>query len=158
MKVSFKNTDFFGVPFPVVLADRYFKVYENEIGLTLDVIRWDPAAGDGVYEVLKGRENAQELRDNPTGIINFDMQGGAFVFKFSPKPGVSSINGKAPVNGEWSVRISDRDVTVLKDGTVVQSLARGQSGDAMIGIQINADGTVESQGGSLPDGLEVERL
>ena len=159
MKVQFKSSDFFGVPFPVVIADRYFKIYENEIGLTVDVIRWDPERQDGVYEVQRGRNNAAEMSGNPTGLVSLDMKGGAFIFEFSPRPGVARINGKAPINENWTVRIDDHEVAVLRGGSVMQTLGRrAQASNAMIGIQVGADGVIETGVDSLPAGLEVERL
>jgi hypothetical protein len=42
LKIQLGTNDFFGVPFPLVMADRFFHVYGDLQGkMTLDVFRWD---------------------------------------------------------------------------------------------------------------------
>ena len=155
MQVTMRGSDFFGVPFPVALADRLFRIYENEIGLTVDVIRWDPAAKDGVYEVQRGRTRDAE-KENATGNFTFTRERDAFVYQFQPKPGVGNIMGAAPIDEKWTVRIEDSgQVKVQKSGQEIASLARNQYPGASIGIQVGADGRVATSVNQLPDGLEV---
>lgn len=136
MKIIYGDKDFFGSPFPVVLGDRYVRVYENEIGLTLDVFRWDAAKKDGVYEILRGRPQAAADAN-----VKLDMKGGKFVLDV----------------WTWSVQISDHDLELQKDGKTVQTLARDQFLTNMIGLQVGTDGAITSGVDKLPEGLEVER-
>lgn len=157
MQVQLRGSDFFGVPFPVTLADRLFRVYENEIGLTVDVIRWDPVAKDGVLEVQRGRTINSQV-ENPTGIFKFDRDREGFFYEFKPKPGVGNIMGAAPIDESWTVRILDTgQIKVQKGAQEVASMQRNQYPGTQIGIQVGADGRVATGVNQLPEGLEVVR-
>ena len=71
MNVSIGTNDFFGVPFPLVLADRFFHIYTTPTGFKLDIFRWDEQRKQPVYEVKASKPLADNISTNPTGIITF---------------------------------------------------------------------------------------
>jgi len=158
MKVILGSNDFFGVPFPLVLADRFFHIYGTARGFTLDVFRWDEQAGEAVYEVRAGQPQSSNMSTNPTGIVTFsEPDTGTFLYKFRPKPGISQIFGRVPVNEEFEVRISDRRITVMANDTNICTLERNQFSGLPIGIQVGADGSIGIGVSRLPEGMVLSR-
>lgn len=163
MKVILGQNDFFGVPFPLVLADRFFHIYPDQGGLNLDVFRWDEETSQPVYEVLAGQPQEQNISTNPTGIVTFghpDTE--TFLYKFRPKPGISQIFGKIPVEKEFEVCITDHDIRVVDvtdvdDPRDMVTLERNQFSGMDIGIQVGADGSIGIGVSGLPPGMVLER-
>jgi len=157
--VDLGGNDFFGVPFPVVVADRFFHIYEDRNGrFSIDVFRWDEALQLPTYEVRASMPLRDSIETNPTGIVTFAQEGsGVFLFKFRPKPGVSQIFGKVPVAGEVAVRITDRELVVMRgDQRVATFIANSMSGFP-IGIQVGADGSIGVGVNQLPEGMVLVR-
>jgi len=158
MKVILGQNDFFGVPFPLVLADRFFNIYADNDRLNVDIFRWDEETRQPVYEVLAGQAQDENISTNPTGIVTFGHPDtGAFLYKFRPKPGVSQIFGKVPVDKEIEVRITDHDIKVMDGERQMCYLARNQFVGMAIGIQVYADGSMAMGVNALPPGMELER-
>jgi hypothetical protein len=157
MNVILGSNDFFGVPFPLVLADQFFHMYRDGASFRLDVFRWDEAKKQATYEVRGSKPIADNITSNPTGIVTFSEADGGFLFKFRPKPGVSQIFGRTPIDGEMSVHITDRSMRVMRGDQVVVTLERNQFHGGAIGVQVGADGSVGIGGGALPAGLELQR-
>jgi hypothetical protein len=158
MPVTLGTNDFYGVPFPLVLADRFFHIYSDKDAFNLDVFRWDEQRQQPVYEVLRGEPQMANISTNPTGIITFAHPNTAtFLYKFRPKPGVSQIFGKVPVDKEIEVRISDREITVMHGEKQVGSLQRNQFSGMPIGIQLGADGSMAIGVSALPAGMRLRR-
>jgi len=157
--VDLGGNDFFGVPFPVVVADRFFHIYEDRNGrFSIDVFRWDEALQQPGYEVRASKPLRDNIDANPTGIVTFAQEGsGVFLFKFRPKPGVSQIFGRVPVPGEVTVRITDRELVVMRgDQRVVTFISNSVTG-CPIGIEVGADGSVGFGVNRLPDGMVLAR-
>src|SRR5690242_13371262 len=106
MAVNVGNNFFFGVPFPVVVADRFFNIYAEGKGFKVNIFRWDEAAKTATYEVKASQPLQENISTNPTGIVTVGDEQGAFLFKFRPKPGVSQIFGRIPAEGEIEVRVT----------------------------------------------------
>lgn len=158
MKVILGSNDFFGVPFPLVLADRFFHIYGTARGFALDVFRWDEETKQPVYEVRASQPQSGNIGTNPTGIVTFsEPSTGTFLYKFRPKPGVSQIFGKVPMNEEFEVRISDLRITVMADDTNICTLERNEFVGLPIGIQVGADGSIGIGVSRLPDGMVLSR-
>ena len=158
MKVVLGSNDFFGVPFPIVLADRFFHVYSTARGLALDVFRWDETGQGPVYEVKASQPLAENISTNPTGIVTFsEPTTGAFLYKFRPKPGVSQIFGKIPVDSEFQVTVNDHRIVIVRDGVTACTLERNQFSGLAIGIQIGADGSIGIGVNRLPAGMKLVR-
>lgn len=157
--VELGTNDFFGVPFPLVLADRFFHMYPADDGrFNIDVFRWDEAQRQPVYEVRGGKPLRQNIETNPTGIITFAQEvTGAFLFKFRPKPGVSQIFGRVPVEGEVEVRITDHLLAVTRGGQNVATFQRNAVSGCPIGIQVWVDGSIAFGVNRLPDGMMLVR-
>lgn len=158
MKVILGSNNFFGVPFPLVLADRFFHTFGAPRGFALDIFRWDEQASEPIYEVRAGRPQTGNITTNPTGIVTFsEPNTGAFLYKFRPKPGVSQIFGKVPVNKEFEVRINDHRIEVLCEGAPMCTLERNQLVGLAIGIQVGADGSIGIGVNRLPQGMILSR-
>ncbi|MPZ49825.1 MAG: hypothetical protein GEU75_11135 [Dehalococcoidia bacterium] len=155
MSVNIGNNYFTGVPFPLVLYDRFFHIYEDGKSFNLDVFRWDETTKSATYEVLAGKPQNEEISTNPTGIVTFANQLGVFLFKFRPKPGVSQIFGQVPVDDLWEVRISDRKIEVYRGETLVVTLERDQMTNMKIGLQLFPDGSLAIGVNRLPDGMQL---
>ena len=158
MKVILGTNDFFGVPFPLVLADRFFHIYPDGDQFNLDVFRWDEQTKQPSYEVLRGQPQAHNISTNPTGIVTFSHPAaGTFLYKFRPKPGISQILGKVPVDKEIEVRITDHAINVMDGQQEICTLERNQFSGMAIGIQVHADGSMGIAVSTLPDGMVLER-
>ncbi len=164
MTVIVGANDFFGVPFPLVLADRFFNIYEKrgvytkKVRLGLNIFRWDEKRKQAIYEVIDDKANMDNIETNPTGIVTFSSpETGAFLYKFRPKPGVSQIFGKVPMDNEFEVRINDKRIAVMVGEKEMGTIARNQISGVPIGIRIGADGSVGIGVTRLPEGMEIER-
>lgn len=157
--VDLGGNDFFGVPFPVVLADRFFHIYEDGHGrFSIDVFRWDEALRLPSYEVRASKPLRDNIDTNPTGIVTFAQDGsGAFLFKFRPKPGVSQIFGRVPVEGEVTVRMTDRELTVMHGDQQVATFISNSVSGCPIGIEVGVDGSVGFGVNRLPVGMVLVR-
>lgn len=159
MTFKLGGNDFFGVPFPLVLADRFFHIYTDSDGeMKTDVFRWDEERREPVYEVLASRPLEGNITANPSGIVTFSEEpGGGFLFKFRPKPGVSQIFGLVPVTDEFDVRITDREIVVTRGATTVARVEKNMFAGIAIGIQIGADGSTAIGVSGLPEGMVLAR-
>jgi hypothetical protein len=156
--VELGTNDFFGVPFPLVLADRFFSIYREGTRFNLDVFRWDEVAQSATFEVLRGKPLQANIAANPTGVVTFAHETtGVFLFKFRPKPGVSQIFGQVPVQGETAVRITDQLLGVMRGGQSVATLTRNSFSGFPIGIRVGADGSVGIGVNWLPPGMTLTR-
>jgi hypothetical protein len=158
MTVIIGSNNFFGVPFPLVLADRFFNIFEGSDGFSLNIFRWDESTREPVFEVLNGEPLNEHISTNPTGIVTFaSPERGVFLYKFRPKPGVSQIFGTVPVDRELTVHITDRSIRVLNGDEQVCALERNQFSGLAIGIQVNADGSIAIGSNGLPEGMVLKR-
>ncbi len=154
--VNLGGNNFFGVPFPVVVADRFFHIYDDGGQMAIDVFRWDESEQRPVYEVRASEPLADNINTNPTGIVTFTHEeSGAFLFKFRPKPGVSQIFGRIPAQDEVAVRVTDHDLKVSRSGVPIVTIARNQFSGLPIGIRVEADGSVGIGVNWLPEGMTL---
>jgi hypothetical protein len=159
MNISLGTNDFFGVPFPLVLADRFFHLYTATNGLKLDVFRWDEQTERPVYEVKESKPLIDNINTNPTGIITFSEPiSGTFLYKFRPKPNVSQIFGKVPVNKEFEVKINDHEIVVMSDNNRVCTLQKNMFVGCLIGIQVGADNSIAMGVNRIPNGMKLVRI
>lgn len=157
-RVVLGSNDLFGVPFPLVLADRFFHIYADPKGaLKLDIFRWDEAERAPVYEVRASKPLDEAISTNPTGIVTFGDETGGFLYKFRPKPGVSQIFGRIPVPDEIEVHINDHSLRVLRGGQLMTTLVANQFVGMAVAIQIGADGSMAIGSNSLPEGMTLVR-
>jgi hypothetical protein len=158
MSVILGGNDFFGVPFPLVLADRFFHIYSTTSGLKIDIFRWDETGKQPTYEVKGSKPLADNITTNPTGIVTFsEPTAGTFLYKFRPKLGISQIFGRIPVNNEFDVKINDHLIEVEVNGKQICTLQRNQFTGMPIGIQVYADGSVGIGVNRLPAGMTLKR-
>lgn len=152
------SNDYYGVPFPLVLGDRFFHIYSTTTGFELDVFRWDEKNKTPTYEVKASQPINENIITNPTGIVTFnESEIGSFLYKFRPKPGVSNIFGKVPVDDEFEVRIDAQSIVVMRNNQDVATLFTHQFVGLPIGIQIFADGSSVIGADKLPDGMILTR-
>jgi hypothetical protein len=157
-QVVLGSNDFFGVPFPLVLADRFIHIYTGLDGhMRLDIFRWDEAMEIATYEVEGNVPKQDNITANPTGVITFAAEDGGFLFKFRPKPGISQIFGKVPGPGDLVVHINDHEIRVDRDTTTMVTIKRSQFSGMPIGIQVGADASVAIGVNRLPMGMELAR-
>ncbi len=158
MKINLGTNDFFGVPFPLVLADRFFHIYPTTSGFKLNIFRWDEQEKKAVYEVKESVPLADNINTNPTGIITFSEPiTGIFLYKFRPKPNISQIFGKVPIDEEFVVRINDHEIVVMTGNTRRCTLKRNQLSGIPIGIQVGVDGSIAIGVNRLPEGMVLGR-
>jgi hypothetical protein len=158
MNVKLGSNDFFGVPFPLVLADRFFHIYPATSGFKLDLFRWDEELQQPFYEVKASTPLLDNISTNPTGIVTFsEPTSGTFQYKFRPKPRVSQIFGKVPIDKEFEVLINDRMITVMAANENICTLQRNQFSGPPIGIQVGADGSIAISVSKLPNGMKLIR-
>jgi hypothetical protein len=158
MNVIIGSNNFFGVPFPLVLADRFFHIYLTSSGFKLDLFRWDEKSQQPFYEVKASIPQNDTIKTNPTGIVTFsEPTSGAFQYKFRPKPGISQIFGKVPINKEYMVLINDKMIVVMSENKNVCTLQRNQISGLPIGIQVGADGSIGIGVNWLPQGMTLIR-
>lgn len=158
VRIVLGRTDTFGVPFPLVLADRFFHVYTEEGAFKLDVFRWDEQARQAVYEVIASEPQADAMSTNPTGIVTLSQpEAGTLLYKFRPRPNVSQIFGTTPIDRETEVRITDHEIKVVAVGVDVCTIQRGRLSGSPVGIGVGADGSLSLGVKKLPDGMTLER-
>ncbi len=158
MKVNLGANDFFGVAFPLVLADRFFHIYPVTPGFKLDIFRWDEQTEKAIYDVKESYPLTDNINTNPTGIITFsEPTTGTFLYKFRPKPGISQIFGKMPIDEEFEVRINDHKIIVMAGSTERCTLERNQFSGRPIGIQVGVDGSIAIGVNRLPKGMVLVR-
>ncbi len=147
---------FHGVLYPVVINDRYFRVYEGKDNrTTLDVFRWDPTTEQRKYEVKAGQPLDDMATTNPTGIITFGTDDTGFLFKFRPDSASSHIFGGIPAADGVTVRITDRELHVSAGERVIVTLSRNSISNCAIGIHITPDGIGMGSNALPPQLLEV---
>jgi hypothetical protein len=144
------------VPFPLVLGDRFFTLYEGPDGrLSLDVFRWDEATCTAVYEVRRGVPMIENIANNPTGIVTFGDGTGGFGYKLRPKPGVRQILGKIPGGEEYTVRYGDHSLTVMCGEMFVVDAINNFIRGCAIGVKVGMDGSVAFGVNELPEGMRL---
>jgi hypothetical protein len=156
--VTLGSNNFEGVPFPLVLADRFFHIYPVTDGSQygLDVFRWDEASTTAVYEVKGSKPVAENIDTNPTAIVTFGAADGSFLFKFRPKPGVSQIFGKVPVSDMIDVRINDKSLRVCRGEVVLAELTTNTFSGCSIGVMVGADCSISMGVNWLPAGMVLQ--
>lgn len=134
--VIIANNTFVDVEYPLVLVDRYFHFEEVDGRLIPDVFRWDNEAQERIYEVKGGVPIDAAFTTNPTGIVTVSSQDGDFLYKLRPKPGVSQIFGRVPAQHTWEVRVTDRILTILRDGQATGLVGSNTFRGMRVGIGI----------------------
>lgn len=154
-RVIIGGNDLFGVPFPLVVADRFFRVYEQDGVMRVDVFRWDGDTQQRVYEVRASQPLKENIERNPTGIVTVGGTTGDFLYKFRPKPGVSQIFGQIPIDRELTVIIRDRQIRVTDGESVIATFERNQISGCPIGLEVRVDGGIGMGVNRLPDGMDA---
>jgi hypothetical protein len=157
-KVNISSNVFHGVQFPLVVGDRYFSIYTDDLGeLTLDVFWWDESTARPVYEVQAGVPSIDGVTSNRTGILTFAKADGGFLFKFRPNPGQSQLFGLIPGSADTGleVRCTDREVIARLDGKDLVTMSTGMISGYAIGIQIDENGSFSIGSNVLPPGMEL---
>jgi hypothetical protein len=158
MSVSIGENDVFGVPFPLVLADRFFHIYSSPYGYKLDVFRWDEEKCQAIYDMKDSVIQVDEVGSSPTGFVEFsEPTGWTILYKFRPRPGVSQISGKVPLNGEFQVKITYGSIIVSVDGRQIANIEKNTITGSMIGLFIGADGSFARGSDKLPEGMDLAR-
>jgi hypothetical protein len=157
-RVKLGTNDFYDVPFPVVVGDRYFHVYTAADGsMKIDVFRWDPANGTATYEVAASEPIDSAAASNRRGVVTFTQEDGGFLFKFRPDPDRAQLFGTVPGPQDLSVRFRDYDVVVFRGGDLVATFQSNMFVNLPIGIEVADDGSIRIGVASLPPGMDVER-
>jgi hypothetical protein len=154
--VTISSNAFRGVPFPLVVGDRFFHAYERDGRMLTDVFRWDADLYEATYEVVANEPQADNIASNPTGIVTVaDADDGGFLYKLRPKPGISQIFGKVPLDDELTVHCSDTSLRVLRGSDVVMDARSNLIVGCPIGVQVGVDGSVALGVSRLPDGMTL---
>jgi hypothetical protein len=158
MFVMIGENDFFGVPFPLVLANRFFHVYRSSSGYKLDVFRWDEESQQTVYDMMDSVIQVDEVGAKPTGTVKFSEPAeGVILYQFRPRPGIYPMFGKVPIKGEFEVRINNQSIIVSIDGNQIAELDNNTATGSIIGLFIGADGSFKMGSDRLPDGMTLVR-
>jgi hypothetical protein len=158
-KVDLGSNDLYGVPFPLVVGDRYVHVYTGSGGaMKIDVFRWNAESETAEYEDLASVPVAPGAKSNATGIVTFVSEDGGFQFKFRPDPDKAQLFGDVPA-GDVTVRLRDDFVAVLNpDGTPRVTFSRNSMAGVAIGIRVGANGSVGMGSNALPAGMLLARV
>jgi len=157
MPIIIGNLDYFGVPLPLVLADRYFHVPKTAFGFNVDVFRWDEETRQHQYEVMYGRPVPENIDTNPNAIVSYkQITSDIFIYKFQVKPEVTQIDGKRPIRKEFWVKLDKNEIIVMVDNIKIASFTRNQV-EGPVGLKINADGSYVMGVANLPEGMELKR-
>jgi hypothetical protein len=144
------------VPFPLVLGDRFFTLYEGPDGrLSLDVFRWDEPTATAVYEIRRGVPIIENIENNPTAVVTFGDGTGGFGYKLLPKPGGGPMLGKVPGGEEYSVHCGDRSLTVMCGEMFVVDAVNNFIRGCAIGVKVGMDGSVAFGVNDLPEGMRL---
>jgi hypothetical protein len=158
MKVVISTNDFFGIPFPLVIGDRFFHVYSEGGTLKLDIFRWDEITKQPVYEVVAGQPQTGNIEENPTAIVSFhEPTPGKFLYKFRPNPSISQVAGKSPIDMQVDAEISNNDVKVSASGIGSHRLSWYILKGCAIGMYVGLDGSFHMGLRDLPDGMMLTR-
>ncbi len=151
------TNDFFGVPFPLVVGDRFFHLYRDDRGrMLVDVFRWDENAATATYEVVGSVPQDTSSITNPTGVVTFVEDDGGFLFKFRPREGASQLFGQVPA-GERDVLINDQEIRVMRGGTVEATFVGNSITGCLVGLHLRTDGGMAFASNALPKGMRLER-
>jgi hypothetical protein len=157
MPVVLGSLDYFGVPFPLVLGDRYFVVSKSAFGFNLDVFRWDSSRQQHIYEVLYGKAVEENINESPNATVVFRQLGPKlFVYKFKAKTAVREIDGSVPIDKEFVVRIDPQEINVKLNGVHLASFSPNQT-EGPLGLIVRASGSYTMGGNILPAGMELKR-
>jgi len=151
------SVDYFGVPFPLVLGDRFFHIPKNSFGFNVDILRWDTESRHHVYEVLNGRSVTSEVTWNLNATVTYkQITPKLFIYKFLPKLGISQISGKTPINKEFVAKIDENEITVIVDNITLASFKKSQV-EGPIGLKVDVNGSYVMGVSKLPDGMVLKR-
>jgi hypothetical protein len=157
MPIIIGNIDYYGVPFPLVLVDRYFNITKTAFGFNLDIFRWDEIAKQHYYEVLYGKPVQENLNDNPNAFVSYkQISTNIFVYKFKVKPGIFEIQGRNNINKEICAKIDKNEIVTMINNEKIATFYKNQV-EGPIGLKVYADGSSTLGIGSLPDGMEIKR-
>ncbi len=158
MSVTVGENDVFGVPFPLVLGDRFFHVYSSRYGYKLDVFRWDEIKQQVYYDMKDSVIQVDEDSTDPSGIVEFsEPTTGTILYKFRRHPSASRISGKVPLDAEFEVKVNDSSIVVFVNGQQIAHMEKNTVTGTMIGLFIGADGSFAMGSDKLPDGMTLER-
>jgi hypothetical protein len=144
------------VPFPLVLGDRFFTLYEGPDGrLSLDVFRWDEATETAVYEIRRGVPMIENIENNPTAVVTFGDGAGGFGYKLRPKAEASHIFGTIPGGEEYTVHCAERSLTVMCGEMLVVDAVNNFIRGCAIGVRVGMDGSVAFGVDELPRGMRL---
>ena len=156
MPIVIGNFDYFGIPFPLVLGDRFFHIFKTSYGFNLDIFRWDEKSRYHTYEVINGNPVPENITWNPNGVITFkQISPKLFIYKLLLKPIV--ISGKTPLNNkEFVVKIDDHEITVIIDNATFATFMKNQV-EGPIGLKVGMDGSHVLGVSKLPEGMVLKR-
>lgn len=157
MSITVGNLDYFGVLFPVVVADRYFHIPKTAFGFNVDIFRWDEIKREHHYEVMYGRPVTENINGSPNATISYrQITPGIFIYKFQAKPGITQICGKKTINKEICIKVDKQEIAVLIDNIKKVSFTANLV-EGPIGLKVHADGNYVLGVGKLPDGMDIKR-
>ena len=157
MSVAVGNFDYFGMPFPLVLGDRYFHLFKTSFGFNVDIFRWDYKSKRQTYEVINGQPIPENITWNPNAAVIFkQITPKLYIYKLQAKPGVAEIAGKVPLNKEFAAKIDENEIGVIVDNNVIVTLRRNQV-EGPIGLAAALDGSFILGVSKLPDGMVLKR-
>ena len=157
MSITIGSVDYFGVPFPLVIGDRFFHIPKNSFGFNIDVIRWDSESKLHVYEVLNGRSVIPNVTWNSNATVSYkQVTPKLFIYKFLPRPGINQISGKTPINKEFVAKIDENEITVIVDNITLTAFKKHQV-EGPIGLKVDVDGSYILGISKLPDGMILKR-
>ena len=155
-KVSLGSNAFFGVAFPLVLADRFFMVSGEVQSPRLTVFRWDPSARRAFYEIVDNQVQSDNLDSSPTGTLTFaHPQPSHFLCTFRARPDVDQILGKVPIDALFQVAITEDSIRVT-GGENELTLEKNQFQGFLIGIAVAADGSISVGSNEIPPGMILD--
>jgi hypothetical protein len=127
---------------PLVFAGRYFVIEPGDGTPLVSVVREEE--GELVFEVARNEPVEDPpgvtVMKTPPGVVTVADATGGFLYKIRPGSETSVVFGKVAGGDDFSVKINDYEVVVLRGEKRVLTVRRSQFVGDMAGIVIRPDG------------------
>lgn len=144
------SNQFYGVPFPIAIGDRYIHVAQRPDGsMTVQAFRWDPDTRTVEEETLE-----QTDPDAPLTILPVAGHGGVrLIARAAAVEGYVTNDSEAVA---YTILLQRDRIIIMRGDTTVAEFQDNTIVGVEVGIRIDADGV--SLGGSLPEGFEYRQV
>lgn len=134
----------YGVPFPIVIGDRYIHLRKDGSELVCQVWRWDPVTRTTVREPDPG--------DRGAGVILQPIGAAGLELRLASEVG-EGLTGSASL-GDLRVAANEDGIEVFRDGALMMSMQGSGISGSPVGVRVDERGV--GIGSSLPEGFTYQ--